>query len=86
MIIILTIVGTFYLKPMVVKETLPVEPEMENSLISDILPAAKNSPLSPSPTYTQTIVLMDQIIPSEQVTIIPTSTVTITLTTLPVVI
>lgn len=86
LIIILTIVGTFYLKPMVVKETLPVELEMENSLISDILPAAKNSPLSPSPTYTQTIVLMEQIIPSEQVTIIPTSTVTITLTPLPVVI
>ncbi len=83
LVIISAVLGMFFLKPQTILDFNKDEPESLNSLISNTLPAIENTPIMPSPTLTQVIAIMEPEEPTNVVEILPTSTVTITLTPLP---
>jgi hypothetical protein len=83
LIIFVAIVGFFFFRPDIIQKAKEVLPETENLMVIENNPLKQNTPIRPSPMSSLSISTVELEKPTEILTIIPTSTITITLTPLP---
>jgi len=84
LIILMAIVGVFFLRPDIIQKAKEVIPDTDNLVVLDNNPLSQNTAILSNPTNTQPISPVEQEKPTEIIlTMIPTSTATITLTPLP---